>query len=123
MKASTKFGLIMLFTGIAIGATITWALGPLSDARVHVLEGYAFVNYDGTAIGFSEDPMAAGKGYDIEGIWWRENDGPWNAPNNKSPTCLKPLTDNQKVRLGVVKVSPTQEAPGGEVVVWMECFD
>lgn len=123
MKASTKFGLVMLFIGIAIGAAITWAISPFGDARVHVLEGYASVNYDGTAIGFSEEPMAAGEGYGIAGAWWRERGGSWHAPDYKSPTCLKPLTDNQKVRLGVVKVAPTREAPGGVVVVWLECID
>lgn len=123
MKASTKFGVIMLFIGIAIGAAITWAIVPFGDARVHVMEGYAFVNYDGTAIGFSEEPMVVGKSYGIEGTWWRENGGSWHAPDSKSPTCLKPLTDNQKVRLGVVKVAPAQEAPGVEVVVWLECLD
>ncbi len=124
MKASTKFGLIMLFIGIATGAVITWAIGPFGDARVHVLEGYASTNYDGTAIGFSEKPMGDQKGYGIAGALWRDLDGPWNnAPDNKSPTCLKPLTDNQKVRLGVVKVAPRQEAPGRDVVVWLECLD
>jgi hypothetical protein len=129
MKASTKFGLIILFIGIAIGAAITWAIGPFGDARVHVLEGYASTNYDGTAIGFSEKPMGDQKGYGIAGPLWRDRDGVWHdAPayeisGYKSPTCLKPLTDNQKVRLGVVKVAPTQEAPGMPVVVWLECLD
>jgi hypothetical protein len=129
MKASTKFGLIMLFIGIAIGATITWAIGPFSDARVHVLEGYASTNYDGTAIGFSEKPIGDQKGYAISGPLWRERGGPWHdepayeTQNYKSPTCLKPLTANQKVRLGVVKVAQTQEAPGMPVVVLLECLD
>ncbi len=124
MKASTKFGLIMLFIGIVTGAASTWAFGPFDDARVHVLEGYASANYDGTAIGFSEKQMVAGEGYGIAGALWRDRGGSWHdAPDSKSPTCLKPLTDNQKVRLGVVKVAPAQEAPGRTVVVWLECLD
>ncbi len=132
MKASTKFGLIMLFIGIVIGAAITWAIGPFGNARVQVLEGYASTNYDGTAIGFSEKPMGDQKGYIIAGPVWRDRDGVWHdTPDYKTtgtgiyppPTCLKPLTDNQKVRLGVVMVAPTQEAPGMPVVVWLECLD
>ncbi len=124
MKASTKFGLIMLFIGIAIGTAITWALGPFGDARVHILEGYTTaVNLKGTAIGLSlsEKSDEAWKGYDITGAIWREHGGPWNW--GKSPTCLEPLTSNQRVRLGVVNVAPTQDAPGREVVVWLECLD
>ncbi len=209
----------MLFIGIAIGAAITWAIGSFGDARVHVLEGYASANYDGTAIGFSEKPSSwlfhsfwGSPAPRIAGASWRKRGGSWHdmgesaflfswndtpgydterfinflkqsynvnwvkaeniekshdgntisvsAGNNslslslnnyktkvdliiddrvtdgftaipengklniyKSATCLKPLTDNQKVRLGVVKVAPTQDAPGGAVVVWLECLD
>ncbi len=121
MKASTRFGLIMLFIGIAIGAAITWALEPFGGAQVHVLEGYTTaVNNDGTAIGLLEEPGEAGEGYIIAGAVWGGSGGSWH---DTFPTCLKPLTDNQKVRLGVVKVAPTQAAPGQAVVVWLECLD
>lgn len=112
MKASIKFGLIMLFIGIASGTAITWAFGPFGDAQVHILEGYTTaVNLKGTAIGLSvpENPDEAGKGYDITGAIWREHGGPWNW--DKSPTCLKPLTSNQKVRPGIVNVASTQVTP------------
>ena len=124
MKASTKFGLIMLFIGIIIGTVFTWALIPFGNAQVHVLEGYTTaVNQKGTAIGLSipEKQDEAGKGYDITGAMWREHGGSWNL--GKSPTCLKPLTNNQKVRLGVVNVASTQVAPGREIVVWLECLE
>ncbi|VVB92508.1 Uncharacterised protein [uncultured archaeon] len=126
MKPSIKFGLIMLVVGIAIGTAITWTLGPFGDTRVHVMEGSTtYANYDGTAIGFSERPGEQGKGYDLAGAMWQEHRGPWNERLGwgESSTCIRPLTSGQKVRLGVVNIAPTQEAPGREVVVWMECLD
>lgn len=107
--------------GMAIGAAMMWGLRPVRGPGVEVVEGWTTsVNEAGTAIGLEREPDGAGKGYDIAGAFWREAGGAWHTGG---PTCLTPLTSGQRVRMGVVAVEPTLEAPGREVVVWLECLD
>ena len=37
--------------------------------------------------------------------------------------CLTPLLGGQRVEFGVVTASPTAQAPGAELVVWIHCLD
>lgn len=111
----------VLLLGMAIGAGIVWGLRPARGPRVEVIEGWTTsVNEAGTAIGLERGPEGADKGYDIAGAFWREAGGGWHTGG---PTCLIPLTSGQRVRMAVVAVEPTLEAPGREVVVWLECLD
>jgi len=121
MRIGIRVALIAVFlVGVAIGVIATWALRFAGGARVQVLEGYAWVNQEGTAIGLSPDQDTPGKGYVIAGAMWREQDGSWH---DTFPTCLEPLTSDQRVRLGVLHAPPSGEAPGGPVVVWLECLE
>lgn len=107
--------------GIAVGAVAFWAIGQSGNASVKVIEGYADVNQDGTAIGLC--PTENGEeseGYIIAGAMWRESSGLWN---DTFPTCLEPLTSNNKVRMGVVEVAPGEYTIGRTVVVWIEALD
>jgi len=107
--------------GIAVGALAFWAVGHSRNATVQIIEGYAWVNQDGTAIALC--PTENGEeceGYIIAGAMWRENSGPWN---DTFPTCLEPLTSNNKVRMGVVEVAPREYTIGRTVVVWIEALD
>lgn len=88
---------------------------------MEIVEGYTTaVNEAGTAIGLAPEPGGTGKGYSIAGAFWREAGGSWHT---KGPTCLEPLTSGQHVRMGVIEVEPTEEGPGREIVVWLECLD
>lgn len=109
--------------GFVIGAIIAsvafLALSSDATAEVKVVEGIATaVNNDGTAIGLAARPGAPGEGYIVAGAVWRVPGGPWN---DTFPTCLRPLTSNQWIRLGIVRARPTGTAPGRPVVVWLEC--
>jgi hypothetical protein len=106
--------------GLALGVLIAWALGLGDGARVQVLEGYAWVNQEGTAVGLSPDGETPGTGYVIAGALWREEGGSWH---DTFPTCLEALGTDQKVRLGVLQARPQDEFPGRPVVVWLECLD
>jgi len=105
--------------GAAIGILISWAVGLADGAQVEVLEGYASVNQEGTAIGLSPDGDTPGTSYTVAGAVWREQDGPWH---DTFPTCLEPLVAEQRVRMGVLEARPQGEAPGRPVVVWLECL-
>jgi hypothetical protein len=106
--------------GVAIGILISWAVGLTNGAQIQVLEGYASLNEEGTAIGLSPDGETPGTSYIVAGAMWREQSGPWH---DTFPTCLEPLITGQKVRMGILDAHPTGEAPGRPVVVWLECLE
>lgn len=137
------FVIAALLVGVAIGVLVAWAAG-LTDGnraeasegctwvdeegtavaiadgvRAEILEGYAWVNEEGTAIGLSPDGETPGPGYFIAGAMWREQAGWWN---DTFPTCLEPLVEDQRVKLGVLHTRPPDDAPGRPVVVWLECL-
>jgi hypothetical protein len=109
-----------LLIGVAIGVLVTWIVGLADEAQIQVMEGYASVNEEGTAIGLSPDGEKPGASYVVAGALWREQDGSWH---DTFPTCLEPLVTGQRVRLGVLDARPQGEAPGRAVVVWLECLE
>lgn len=118
---------VMLLVGIIIGALATWGFISLWSMIPHsvtpyIVEGYAHgTNYDGTAMGVSKELGGPGEGYVIAGAMWREFGGSWHL-DGVPPSLAQPNTD-QKVRLGIVYVKPTQEAFGGPVVAWFEVLE
>lgn len=108
-----------VLVGLAIGFLVGRAVGLAGGAQAQVVDGYAWVNEEGTAIGLSADGETAGPSYIVAGATWREEGGPWH---DTMPTCLQPLTTDQRVRLGVLNARPKGEAPGRPVVVWLECL-
>jgi hypothetical protein len=111
---------VAFLIGVTLGGAVAWAVGVMDRTQTEVLEGFAWVNESGTAIGLSPDGETPGPSYVIAGAMWREQDGPWH---DTMPTCLEPTTLEQRVRLGVLQVEPQGEAPGRPVVVWLECLD
>jgi len=112
--------IVALVLGIVVGAGLMWAIKP-TGARVEIVEGYTTnVNEAGTGIGLAWEPDGPGKGYNVTGAFWREADGSWRT---SGPTCLEPLTEGQHVRMGVIEAEPIMEAPGREIVAWLECLD
>lgn len=109
----------VLFAGILMGLGGAWTAGVMNRAPVRILEGLAWVNQEGTSIGLSPDGQSPGRTYVVAGALWREAGGPWH---DGFPTCLEPMTLNQRVRLGVLRADPSAEAPGRPVVVWLECL-
>jgi hypothetical protein len=111
---------VAFLIGVTLGVAATWAVGVASSGQAEVLEGFAWVNQEGTAIGLSPDGETPGPSYVVAGAMWREQGGPWH---DSFPTCLAPTTLDQRVRLGLLPVEPQEEAPGRPVVVWLECLD
>jgi len=118
---------VMLLVGMVIASLATLGLISLWSTIPHsvtpyIVEGYSNgANYDGTAIGVSREPGGPGEGYVIAGAMWREFGGPWH-DSGVPPSLAQPNTD-QKVRLGVVYVKPTEDKPGGPVVAWIEVLE
>lgn len=114
---------VVLLSGMILGllAAGIFASGCGSNAPVapYIVEGYASSNFDGTAIGVSKEKMTGpGEGYVIAGARWREFGGPWY--DHGTPPSLANSATGVKVRLAVVNVKATGQAPGGPVVAWIE---
>jgi len=52
-------------------------------------------------------------------VTWRNAYGVWQ--DGTRPACLAPLSSGQRITLGVISAAPVADAPGGSVVVWIEC--
>lgn len=121
-RASVEGSVIItaLLIGVLIGVLGTSSVQAVGRPQLMLLEGYAWVNEEGTAIGLSPDGQAPGVGYAIAGAMWREEDGPWH---DTFPSCLEPLDAGQHVRLGVLNAGATPNAPHRPIVMWVECLD
>ncbi len=81
--------------------------------EVTIVEGFAYANVTGDAIGFSEERND------------EQQDGYSLLPQVGSgdgslPTCIAPLKSTP-VRLGITHIDPQEEFAGRDVVVWLEC--
>src|SRR5665811_1598779 len=83
-------------------------LAACGGPEVDVIEGYVNgVNQGGDAIGLSSGPeVSEGEGYIVAGADWRDTSGAWH---RGFPTCLEPLSQGQRVRLGVIDVPPEDD--------------
>jgi hypothetical protein len=99
--------------GILVGVGRAWRTGAVRGVQVEIVEGYSTtVNQAGTGIGVATEPGGRCRGYGLAGAFWGEGDG---ARHTRGPTCLEPLSSGH--------VKAAGEAPGWEIVVWLECLD
>lgn len=52
-------------------------------------------------------------------VSWRDTYGSWH--DGSRPGCMAPLFRGQRISFGVINAAPVADAPGGPVVVWLEC--
>ena len=115
-------GLLMLVIGGAIGYALPQSTAsPNSEAGTVTSVSK---NQGSAGIQFTFMPNGAAKtvSYTLESPtpWQQQPSGSWR---NGQPSCLIPgSTKQSKVTLGVVTISSVGSAPGGSVVVWVECY-
>ena len=116
------FVVVALLLGLGVGAGLVWGLTATGgEIRPEIIEGYTTaVNGAGTAVGVATEPDGPGKSYSVAGAFWREAGGAWHTEG--PATCLEPLSYGQRIRLAVVAVEPVGDAPGREMVTWLECL-
>ena|ERR1700761_7919963 len=51
--------------------------------------------------------------------FWRDTAGVWRQSGR--PACLKPLSSRKTVTLGIITAQPSQQVPGDQIVVWVDC--
>ena len=98
--------------GVVFGAGLMWGVSEAQD-QVTVVEGVAYANADGDAIGLRSDGENAEEGYSLL---------PMNAEtvDTSLPSCIEP-PKNTPVRLGLISIEPQGDIPGGQQIVWFEC--
>jgi hypothetical protein len=118
----TRYFLIAIASLALLG--IGFLVGNLrvsSTAAPQVISGKVTeVGTNGDEFAFVQSGSHSSTSYGLSSsIEWRNTQGSWS---DSSPiACMKPLSSGQIVTLGVVTVNPTSGAPGGPVVVWLEC--
>jgi hypothetical protein len=116
-------GLLML----AIGAAIGYAL-PQSTASPRTSTG-TVTSVSKATSGSEVQFMFRPKGASQTVPYTLEDPTPWRQQANSqwstvgAPPCLKPGSSTPTpVTLGVVSISSVGSAPGGQMVVWVECY-
>lgn len=124
-QRARRWGIGLLMLGI--GGAIGYAL-PQSTASPRSLAGtVTFVTKaaSGSAVqlGFKPKGATSVVNYTLESPtpWQQQANGPWHSTGQ--PPCLVPgSTKPAPVTLGVVNVNSVGSAPGGAMVVWVECY-
>jgi len=123
---SFALGIVVGVLGLAVYAMVTGG-ALLEPARVEVHEGVTNgVNMPGTAIGFTAaDGAVEDEGYILSGASWSDSrDNVWHQPfdSGEEPSCVAPQSSGQRLRLGIVNVPASEDAPVRPHVVWFECL-
>lgn len=119
----TRFILIAIASLALIGIGFVVGSIRVSSTTVpQVISGKVTkVGGDGNEFAFVQNGSHSATSYGLSSsIQWRDAQGSWS---DSSPiACMRPLSSGQAVTLGVVTVNPTNSAPGGPEVVWLECI-
>ncbi|MFD5872142.1 hypothetical protein [Streptomyces sp. NPDC060322] len=106
-------GLVVAGVGFGIGHTLQ-----TDTATPQVFQGtVSAVSIKGDKFGVSLDGRQPGKSFGLGAVPWKDIDGTWH---DSSPIeCLKPLSQGQDIRFGVVHVND----PGfsTDLVAWVDC--
>ena len=78
------------------------------------------VSITGDAFTFQPAGTSQATGYALPGsLPWQDSYGTWH--EGVPPACVKPLTHGQRITIGVINAAPVANAPGGPVIVWIQC--
>ncbi len=107
---------LLAAAGFWAGKSLTTAtLAPAVQTGTVALVG---INGDEFAIRLSGQRQLTSYGLPST-ITWRDAYGVWQ--DGTRPGCMAPLSRGQRIRFGVVNVAPAADAPGSQVIVWIEC--
>ncbi|MFE6962155.1 hypothetical protein [Streptomyces sp. NPDC057696] len=106
-------GLVVAGVGFGIGHTL-----PTDTATPQVFQGtVSAVGVNGDKFGVSLDGRQPGKSFGLDAVPWKDTNGTWH---DRSPIdCLKPLSQGQHIRFGVVHVNDPDFST--DLVAWVDC--
>lgn len=114
-----------MLAGFAVTAVVVGGIGvwigrsmTTDTATPKVLQGtVSLVSANGDAFGVDFDGGSSGTSFGLGSVPWRGTDDAWH--NGGPVDCLKPLSEGQHVRFGIVHV--TGSGPGVDLVAWVDC--
>lgn len=114
--ASGAAGAVLLAAGFWVGVSLT-----TSTATPQVMTGTVVqVGANADEFVFRQGKTGQPTGYGLPvSVQWRNAYGVWQ--DGSQPACMRPLTRGQRITIGVVNTAPVADAPGGPVIVWLEC--
>jgi hypothetical protein len=77
------------------------------------------VDYHSEAFGLRVDGTGQTTGLVLGPVSWRDAYGNWHVGD--TPACMKPSSHGQRITVGIVHIQPVVDAPGGNLVTWLEC--
>jgi hypothetical protein len=108
-------GAVLLSAGFWAGKSL-----PATTVTPQVMAGTVVQVRANDAFVFRQGGDGQPTGYGLsESMQWRNAYGVWQ--DGSRPACMRPLTRGQRITIGVINAAPVADAPGGSVVVWLEC--
>jgi hypothetical protein len=108
--------IVLVAGGFWAGKSLTTAT--LTPAVQTGTVGLVGINGDEFTIRLSGQRQLIGYGLPSS-VSWRDAYGIWQLGTR--PGCMAPLSHGQRIRIGVVNAASVTDAPGGPVIVWIEC--
>ena len=118
-RIGPKLGLLAV-AGLVIAGAGLWIgrMSPTDTATPRVLQGtVTIVGGDGNEFGVALDGSQTGRSFGLGTVPWKDADNIWHEAGPID--CLKPLSQGQRVRFGVVHVK--DPGFGTDLVAWIDC--
>jgi hypothetical protein len=112
-------GAVLVVVGVLVGYALPQhTASPSSDIGT-VMKVHGLVGDQGSTLLFKAKGKSGTVSYPTEDLipWQAKSGGPWH--HSGQPACLIP---DSKVTLGVISVHQDGSAPGGPMIVWVECY-
>lgn len=92
---------------------------PADTATPAVSQGtVTVVDVDGAAFAVQSDGGGPPHSYAMPTLWI---DAQGSTHDDGHPACLAPLSSGQHIEYGVIRIRPTYEADGTDLVAWLRC--
>ena len=120
LKTRRIGGLVIVMVALLLGGFWAGISYPRSSAEPRVVEGIVQqVSLGDHAFLLRPNGSATPDSYQLGSVAAWEAGGAWH--EGGIPSCMSPLSHGQKIKMGVIDSQPSQGAPGGSIVAWVEC--
>ncbi len=113
-------GAVLVVVGVLVGYALPQHTASPSSEVGTVMKVHGVVGAQGSTLLFKVKGKSGTVSYPAQDRipWQAKSGGTWQ--HSTEPSCLVPGT---KVTLGVISVHQDGSAPGGSMIVWVECYN